>query len=265
METRERPKRANGRPHPTPDDIIGKLAQESSGSGVAALQPTPDDLVRKPDDGDLTQSVDATLQEHLALMERLSVAPNFAAVVKEITPATPLYIPVRKPSKEEFFRVSDNPAHRAVAWLRIVPDDKQTRDIDSNIYIIEPGALPLVNASYVRLCELRLAVNHYGELFLHYLIQPGRYPKANVWLESSIRCANLAEKEWVLRRSGDGKSKARGFYAVTMTIDNPLKNTTPTFPVFKSFTEIMALAFPPAYIIRAGDYNHPALEIAGER
>ena len=39
METRERPKRANGRPHPTPDDIIGKLAQESSGRVLGLSDP----------------------------------------------------------------------------------------------------------------------------------------------------------------------------------------------------------------------------------
>lgn len=150
-------------------------------------------------------------------------------------------IPVRKPGKQEFFRV--RPGDEWQLPVAVIEDGE-----DRELWIVAPGLVPEV-ADEINCVLLRLAVSRYGVPFL-WPLKVSKDGKSNPWNQSAMVAAENATTKWVRMRS----DQAAGQYKI-MAAKNDL--TEPEWPDM-TFQKILELAFKDRIIT---DYNHPFLKL----
>ena len=153
-------------------------------------------------------------------------------------------IPVRKPSKECFFRV--HPEHHIDALVLELKEEGDT-------LVIDPNLLPhLVGEQCVVHKRLQLGITRQGVPF----IWPLRHPKEgkrDTWAISAMDAAVLAISQWVRIQS----NMPLGAYEITTA----KVEADPVWPT-QSFNELMRIAFKGSTIT---SLDHPALrQLRGE-
>ena len=151
-------------------------------------------------------------------------------------------LPVRKPTKQEFFRVHVNAEYRLPCATLEIKDDRE-------FYLVTPEALPVL-AEDVRHVELRLCQNRQGALFMWPVPMPGLDGRTNSWHESAREAANLAEKSWI-RMIAVMAEGGYSIYRATGTIPDP------QWPE-KTFQELLEIAFKDGKLIDSED--HPVVQ-----
>jgi hypothetical protein len=151
-------------------------------------------------------------------------------------------VPVRKPTKQEFFRVCTDPEFRLPCAILEIKEERE-------FYVVAPEVLPVL-AEDVRHVELRLCLNRQGVLFMWPVPMPSSDGRTNSWHESAREIAGLAEDGWmrmmaVMAEGGYSVYRAKG------SIPDP------QWPD-KTFQELLQLAFKDGKLINTED--HPIIQ-----
>lgn len=97
-------------------------------------------------------------------------------------------IPVRKPSKQEWFRVRPGEDWRIQTAIFEAEEGRE-------IYLVD-RALWTDLAGEIHPALLLVCVNRAGDLFLWRAKLPGEDGRSNTWTESALRIAAAAERQW---------------------------------------------------------------------
>jgi len=150
--------------------------------------------------------------------------------------------PVRKPTKQEFFRVHPDQEYQLQSYFLELKDEQESYLVMPSVAMELPGE--------VRVVSLRLAINRNGSVFMWPLPIPGIDGRDNHWWSSARAAALRSEKAWTRIIS----NKSGGLYDVYVaTVNLP----EPEWPE-KTLGEIIKIAFGERYIIR--DTNHPVIQ-----
>ena len=151
------------------------------------------------------------------------------------------HVPVSKPGKHQFVRVSTDPEHRLdCAILKLEDDDRP--------YLLSPNIASLVGQD-LKIVSLRLTIDRQGNLSLWMVPPIPENGAENTWNSTQRQVAAMAETKWVRLAS----NRAVGCYeAVVAQGDIP----EPIWPDL-SFEDILDIAFGSTHVIE--DRDHPAL------
>jgi hypothetical protein len=98
-------------------------------------------------------------------------------------------VPVRKPNRQEFFRVHSDPLYRLTpAAIIELKEDRET-------YLMTPAMAQQFPDEFAP-ATLFTAINRQGVLFLWPVKLPGPDGKQNVWHRSAAEAAELAMSKW---------------------------------------------------------------------
>lgn len=154
---------------------------------------------------------------------------------------------VRKPNKQEFFRVNSDPGMRLPCAIL----DLREEGIS---YLVAPDIVPQV-AGDVRQVELRLCVNRQGVPFLWPVPMPSPDGRTNSWHESAREAAALAEAHWIRMVA----SMSEGAYAIYQATGKLVEPEWPGLTLRKA----LELGFKDGRLIDTVD--HPVLrQLRGE-
>jgi hypothetical protein len=151
-------------------------------------------------------------------------------------------IAVRKPTKQEYFRVRTDQEFRLPCAILEIKEERE-------FYLVTPDVLPAL-AEDVRHVELRFCQNRQGVPFMWPVPMPGPDGRSNSWHESAREAANLAEESWV-RMIAVMAEGGYSLYRATGTIPDP------EWPD-KSMAELLKLAFRGGKLIDSED--HPIVQ-----
>jgi len=155
-----------------------------------------------------------------------------------------LRLAVRKPNKQEFFRVTTDPHYRLLcATLEL--EDGMSRDF----YLVTPAALHLIDED-VRHVELLLCQNRQNVAFFWPLPMPAPDGRTNSWHASAREAASLAEADWI-RVVANMSEGGYSVYKATGSIPDP------QWPE-KTMPELLKLAFKDGKLIDSED--HPVIK-----
>jgi hypothetical protein len=151
-------------------------------------------------------------------------------------------LPVRKPTKQEFFRVRVDAEYRLPCAILEIKEERE-------FYLVRPEALPAL-AEDIRQVELRLCLNRQGAPFMWPVPMLGSDGRTNSWHESAREAANLAENSWI-RMIAVMAEGGYSIYRSTGTIPDP------QWPA-KTFQELLQIAFKDGKLIESED--HPVVQ-----
>src|SRR5215831_13396575 len=98
-------------------------------------------------------------------------------------------VPVRKPNRQEFFRVHDDPSYRlSPAAIVELKEDREP-------YLITPAIAQQLPDEFVA-ATLLTAINRQGVLFIWPLKLPSPDGKQNDWHRSAAEAAEMAMTRW---------------------------------------------------------------------
>jgi hypothetical protein len=136
--------------------------------------------------------------------------------------------PVRKPNRQEFFRVHPDPLYR------LTPAAIVELKEDREIYLITPAVAQQLPDEFA-VAALLTAINRQGVLFIWPLKLPNSDGKQNDWHRSAAEAAEMAIKRWSRLKA----NMSLGAYDVfEATGDLP----DPEWPEL-AFSEILKIAF----------------------
>lgn len=170
---------------------------------------------------------------------KFKIANNGAAL--PVTQRVITRVPVSKPGKQQFVRISTDPEHTLdCAILTLEGDDSP--------YLLSPSIASLV-AQDLKIVCLRLTIDRQGNVSLWPVPPIPDDGAENTWNSTQRQVAAMAETQWVRLSS----NRAVGYYeAVVAQGDIP----EPIWPDL-SFEEILTIAFGSTHVIE--DRDHPAL------
>jgi hypothetical protein len=185
----------------------------------------------------------AAAQDPFADLANIRVDQNFANTPGLRTLRT--IIPVRRPGKQEFFRVNPDRAYRLpAAIMQDETEDKEVYLLMGGLHIQLPGEFKLVN--------LRLTISMQNVLAIWPVVIPGyNGERPNSWHVSAEDAASVAETRWTRVRS----VKAVGGYELTVA-DGAFAKTEPNWPT-EPFSELLKTAFAGKYI---DNLQHPLIQ-----
>jgi len=158
-----------------------------------------------------------------------------------------LHVAVRKPHRQEFFRVHPAPEYRERVAILELREERET-------YIVAPD-LAAELATEIRLVEMRVCISRPGTVFLWAVPLPTEDGRSNAWHETAREAAELAETKWVRMFSNMGA----GCYDVAVAPDGI---SEPRWPEI-SFAELLKIAFGRGKLI--DDFVHPVIkQLRGE-
>jgi hypothetical protein len=171
-----------------------------------------------------------------ASLDTLRVTPDGSegAIVQSVLN----FVPVRKPSKDWFFRI--HPEYSLEVLILELKDDGEVLLVDPKLQ----GAL--LEEKCVSLRTIRLGVNRQGNIFLW----PVRKPvegKRDAWATSALDAICLAETDWT-RMQADMNYGA-------YKIQKALVTEVPKWPE-QQFNELLRIGFKGAIV---DDLDHPTL------
>jgi len=182
-------------------------------------------------------AVPAPAVDFFASLDALRVTPTRAdePTIKQVL-AT---VPVRKPSKEWFFKV-----HPEYSLDTLVLELKE----DSVTFLVSPALqIALQGENCVGLRTLKLGVNMQGTPFV-WALRPPSEGKRDAWATSALDAANFAKQSWVRLQADMGL----GAYRIAIADIND----APRFPE-EPFEEILRVAFK-GHVVDS--LEHPALK-----
>lgn len=172
-------------------------------------------------------------------LEKLKLPQNYASMAgteKLIT-----RIPVRKPNRQEFFRVNPDGNYQITTG---VIEEKTERET----YLIDPSMLDELIGEWAPV-RIVTAVSRQGVLILWPLKLPGEDGRSNPWHESALEAAVIAEKHWV-RLAANMSLGAYDVFQATGDLPEP------EWPDL-SFEEMIKIAFKNYYI---DSVDHPLVK-----
>ena len=183
-----------------------------------------------------TSEIPQAAADIFASLDTLRVAPDGSegAIVQSVLN----FVPVRKPSKDWFFRI--HPEYSLEVLILELKDDGEVLLVDPKLQ----GAL--LEEKCVSLRTIRLGVNRQGNIFLW----PVRKPvegKRDAWATSALDAICLAETDWT-RMQADMNYGA-------YKIQKALVTDVPKWPE-QQFNELLRIGFKGAIV---DDLNHPTL------
>jgi hypothetical protein len=120
-----------------------------------------------------------------------------AAVKKILTT-----IPIRKPNKQEFFRVHSGEEYwKPVAIL----------ELDRVVHLVHSNIIPYLDLDDFYYAYLCLAISKSGIVFFWAVKVPSN-ERRNTWTESALAVAKLAIGRWIKLRSRQEDGRGGGFY-----------------------------------------------------
>lgn len=149
-------------------------------------------------------------------------------------------VPVRKPKKQEFFRVHPGEEYRLDTALLELKDENE-------IYLVMPNMRDALLGE-VQPYRLQLAANRQGVVFFIPVRIPGEDGRSNPWHESLASGCELATSQWV-RITAD--MSLGGYQPYMSRVDHP----EPDWPE-KTLEELLEIAFK-GYVIDGAD--HPVI------
>ena len=152
-----------------------------------------------------------------------------------------LRIHVRKPNKQEFFRVNTSEEFRLPCAILELKEERE-------FYLVTPAVLPVL-AEDVRHVELRLCQNRQGVTFLRPVPMPSPDGRTNSWHISAREAAAHGEDHWT-RMIASMSEGGYSIYRATGTIPDP------QWPG-KTMPELLELAFKDGKLISSED--HPVV------
>jgi hypothetical protein len=172
----------------------------------------------------------AAAQDPFADLANIRVDQSFASTpgLKDLI----TLVPVRRPGKQEFFRVNPDPAYRLPAAVLIDEEnsDKDTFLLLNGIHTQLPGEFKLVN--------LRLTASLQGTIAIWPVTIPGYIgERANSWHLSAENASLEAETQWIRMRS----VKTAGGYQLTAA-DGAFAKQEPRWPTVP-LGELLKVAF----------------------
>lgn len=171
-------------------------------------------------------------------LSRLRLGQNFSAQcgIKKILRT----VPVRKPGKQDFFRVHPDPEWRLETAVLELKEERET-------YLVSPDLWPLIpNEISPKL--ILTTLNRQGVLALWPVRLPGEDGKLDNWSRSALSAAQEAETKWT-RLASNMSLGAYEVYTAGGDIPPPKWPDTP-------FQEILKIAFQNAYI---DNMEHPVV------
>jgi hypothetical protein len=152
-----------------------------------------------------------------------------------------LKVPVRKPNRQEFFRVHPGEDHRLDTVMVELTEDREW-------YFPAPAAREAVleEAKPVRLLT---GITRQGVLFLWPARLPDADGRTNHWHNSALEAAELAETSWVRMAA----SRPLGAYQVYRALGDLPEPFWPDKP----FSDLLRIAFANGYLI--DDVDHPVI------
>lgn len=177
----------------------------------------------------------------------IRLPPNFereAGVRKQLT-----LVPVRKPRKQEWFRVHSDPEYRArVATISF----KENEEAREETFLVAPN-VALTLGDEITYTTLYLAINRQGHVFLW----PCRDPKADGSRGDIAATSRIAAAEAAMTRYVRVQWRSPA-YEMSFR-DETIVEIDPTWPD-KPFSELVEIAF-----FKSGMYisdpNHPVIKI----
>ena len=151
-------------------------------------------------------------------------------------------VPVRKPNRNEFFRV--HPDEAKFSFRCALVEDPDSRDI----YVMA-GDLADRNPDLCRPIKIVTAVNRTEDPFLWPLKMPTGDRRGGAWIDSALQAAEVAKKKWI-KILADMSAK---HYSVFVA---PGKLEAPVWPDM-DFNKLMEMAFD-GFVIDSGD--HPLIQ-----
>ncbi len=151
-------------------------------------------------------------------------------------------VPVRKPFKQEFFRVHAGQDYRLTCAILELKAERE-------FYLVTPAVLSAMTED-VRHVELRICITRQGTLFIWPVPMPGPDGRTNSWHESAREAADLAEKDWI-RMVANMPAGGYEVYRATGKISEP------EWPD-RTFQELIQLAFKDGKLIDSVD--HPIVQ-----
>ena len=158
-------------------------------------------------------------------LDAIRLRQDFAsdAVVKKALTT----VPVRRPGRQDFFRVHPAESHRIPVGLLILEDTGEC-------YAVTPGVADQLGSDVSRRC-LVLVVNRQGVLSLWPLAMADENNRLHEWGRSALEAVELAKTHWVRLRS----NRSLGAYEVELAATPLPEPTWPDVP----FAEIVNVAF----------------------
>ena len=153
-----------------------------------------------------------------------------------------VHVPVRKPSRQEFFRA--NPAADYRMPMAIL-DLKEEREV----YAVIP-AVALSLPGETKPVELRLCISRTGTIFLWPVILPTDDGRENPWHQTARAAAEYAEQGWTRMVA----NMSAGCYDITVATANIPEPEWPEAP----FADILRVAFGNGRLIDTMD--HPVIQ-----
>jgi hypothetical protein len=169
--------------------------------------------------------------KNLKIFERVRLQQDFLddSDVKQILST----VTIRKPNKDEFFRVHSDPNRDFCAGTIKLNNERE-------VYVVDPGVIPEVKEDVVPKSFLQ-CINTANVTFLWPLKLPGNDGRAlDQWSRSALNAASLAKDKWLKMRSD---FTASGYVAFQAKGDLP----DPEWPE-ETFEEILEIAFRDCYI-----------------
>jgi hypothetical protein len=151
-----------------------------------------------------------------------------------------LTVPVRKPGRQDFFRVHPGEDWRLVTVILELKEERETYLVDRNLWGELPGELiPKV---------LYTVINRQGVLTLWPIRLPGEDGRHDEWNRSALEAAEIAQKQWI-RVAANMSLGAYEVYQASAEIPEPEWPDT-------TFQEILRVAFKDRFIDSA---SHPVV------
>ncbi len=171
-------------------------------------------------------------------LDKLRLSQDFAATlgVKKAL----LTVPVRRPNRQEFFRVHPGEDWRLETVILELKEERETYLVDKPLWGHLPGELiPKV---------LYTVINRQGVLSLWPIRLPGEDGRHDEWNRSALDAAEMAQKGWI-RVVANMSLAAYEVYEARATIPEPEWPDT-------TFQEILKLAFKDRFI---RSLDHPVV------
>lgn len=99
-----------------------------------------------------------------------------------------IHMPVRKPSRQEFFRVRAGQAYQNSMAIVELKEERETYAVAPAVASVMPGE--------VRLVQIRLCISRTGVCFLWPVPLPPADGRENAWHKTARSAAEIAEKNW---------------------------------------------------------------------
>jgi hypothetical protein len=155
-------------------------------------------------------------------------------------------IPVRKPSKTEFFRILDDDNYTIRTAIIEMKEENET-------YLIDPGLIVDLS-DYVVPVQVVIAITRMNAI----MVWPVKLPqeRRNPWHDTALQAAELAKKKWICMRA----NMHAGCYEL---LEATGKLPEPEFPTEElTFKRMLELAFKDFYV---DTLEHPlVLRLSGQ-